>query len=236
VPEPQGDNRSVDASVDTGNERCSKPANAPRAEGRGEGNSAWFAKAVFRDHRGIGRPVSSGGMNPSDSGDPVKVEHVGKDRCWHPGGEMNHGGAPAWSGVDPEVPQALAEVPVAERSPGQGGQGRATGLWRGPCAQVTAASGHEAGDEAAERLGQWQAVVAEAELDLVAASYDLVGGDGDDAAELLAVEQDETTSDPVCQLELSSWRSRLAISQRASSSSALPSSRGRRGTSSATVV
>jgi len=175
-------------------------------------------------------------MNPSDSGDPVKVEHVGKDRCWHPGGEMNHGGAPAWSGVDPEVPQALAEVPVAERSPGQGGQGRATGLWRGPCAQVTAASGHEAGDEAAERLGQWQAVVAEAELDLVAASYDLVGGDGDDAAELLAVEQDETTSDPVCQLELSSWRSRLAISQRASSSSALPSSRGRRGTSSATVV
>jgi len=56
---------------------------------------------------------------------------------------------------------------------------------------------------------------------------DLVEGDGDDAGQLLAVEQDEAAGDPVAEFQFVVWRRRWTILQRVSSSRVGPSRRGR---------
>jgi hypothetical protein len=112
----------------------------------------------------------------------VEVQQVGNDGGGDPGGEMDHGGAASGPRVDPEVPQALPEVLGRQGPAGEQAREQPWCPDGGADAHVAPSALGETGDQAAERLGQGQAVAPEAELHLLATSYNLVRRYGDDTA------------------------------------------------------
>jgi hypothetical protein len=113
------------------------------------------------------------------------------------GGEVGERGAAAGLGSDPEFAEAVAESGGGKGSAGlQSGEQPAGGAW-GADSGVGAAGAGEGLDELGERFGDVQVVGSESEKDLRALSFDLVVGDRHDPGQVLAVEQQQCSGDPV---------------------------------------
>ena len=193
--------KSYWAYATTGNEHCSYPVEFLPRGMRGPGSSAPFAITSPGEHCCVGRPVPSRGAHPVHSGGRVEVEQLSEDGGGHSSRQVDQRGSAAGSGVDAEVGEALAELLGAERSSGQVAREQPGRGGRGAGAHVSAASRAQAKGEPAEGFGKDDVIAAQAKVDLAVVGGDLIDGDGDDAAELLAVEQDEASGDSVGQLE-----------------------------------
>jgi hypothetical protein len=105
------------------------------------------------------------------------------------GGEVDEGGASAGLGVDAQGAQSFREPWCGDGASGQAA-GNSQRVWPGdPIPTWDCRCGSVCEQEVAERFGNGQFVLAEADEDVPAADGDLVGGHGGDPRLLLAEQE-----------------------------------------------